>query len=262
MGLGSIRNIFSISYRRERKVFQIRNDDVFLVSYPKSGNTWLRFLIGNYLTNGIVDFKNSHHIIPDVHFNPEDIDKIVSRPRFIKSHASFDKRFKNVVYIVRDGRDVAVSYFYYLRKTGHVLQGTSFEEYFNDQFVTGQMPFGDWGVHVGSWLAAKKVNLIMIKYEDLMVDTFKVFSEVLSALKIKNIDQELIRKSIQLSSFENMQKNESDNPEYFLQKFGLKDTGYGFMRKGEMGDWKTHFTTDTLRTFDIKYGKLMKVLNY
>lgn len=242
--------------------FSIHESDIFIVSYPKSGNTWVRFLIGNYLTDGRMDFKDSHQVIPDMHFNPRDIDKIKLKPRFIKSHDSFNENFRNVIYIVRDGRDVAISYFFFLKKTGDLPVDISFDEFFNSRFITGNVGFGDWGEHVKSWLNARSVNKIMVKYEDLMDETEKVFTRILYYLKLKDIDADRVRMSIAQSSFESMSKNESNNPEYFYELGGLKDTGYGFMRKGEVGDWRNHFTEDNLVRFKAKYGELMRELGY
>lgn len=247
---------------KSRDSYVIKDDDVFIISYPKSGNTWVRFLIGNYLTQGGMDFKNSHHVIPDMHFNPADINKITLSPRIIKSHDSFNEKFKNVIYIVRDGRDVAISYFFYLKKAGTIPMEFTFERFFNERFITGKVGFGDWGDHVKSWLKATGANILIVKYEDLMTDTENVFRRILTFLKIDNIDQEQLKSSVIQSSFKNMAKNETDNPKYFFELGGLKDTGYGFMRKGEMGDWQNYFTESDLTLFMDKYGRLMNELGY
>ena len=67
---------------------KILPDDTYIVSYPKSGNTWVRFLIGNYITRGNYSFNNNNLVIPDLHMNPERCGD-TSRPRFIKSHSFF-----------------------------------------------------------------------------------------------------------------------------------------------------------------------------
>ena len=112
-------------------------DDTFIVSYPKSGNTWMRFLIGNYLTGNECSFENCHLITPDIHMNPEQCEKI-DRPRFIKSHAPFLPQYPKVVYIVRDVRDVVVSYYHHALKHGSREESTSLE-YFVDEFNQGNI---------------------------------------------------------------------------------------------------------------------------
>src|ERR1700685_1517671 len=87
-------------------------DDTFLVSFPRSGNTWIRFLIANLLNPGIeVSFTNIERLIPDTASKSSRTMKREARPRIIKSHEYFDVRYPKVIYIVRDPRDVALSYY-------------------------------------------------------------------------------------------------------------------------------------------------------
>src|SRR5437899_924402 len=82
-------------------------DDVFLVSYGRSGNTWTRFLIGNLIhPDEPVTFANIERVIPDIYCNSQKKIMNLPRPRLIKSHECFEPRYKKVIYIVRDPRDV------------------------------------------------------------------------------------------------------------------------------------------------------------
>ena len=108
-----------IKYRRLTSK-QMRNDDIYLVSYPRSGNTWISFLITNvvklYLNLNIeVNFFNMHTFIPDIH-QSRDIPIALQFPpfrRIIKSHSSYNPFYKNIFLLVRDPRDVMVSYYYF-----------------------------------------------------------------------------------------------------------------------------------------------------
>src|SRR5579864_3903338 len=89
-------------------------DDTFLVSYPKSGNTWTRFLIANLVyPEKHPDFSNINELIPD----PEALSKRhlgqLPRPRILKSHQYFDPRYERVICIVRDPRDVVLSEYHF-----------------------------------------------------------------------------------------------------------------------------------------------------
>jgi hypothetical protein len=92
-------------------------DAVFLVSFPKSGNTWSRFLIGN-LTHPEepVTFANVDRIVPDIYGTAANDIRAMPPPRVFKSHEAFDPRYRRVIYIVRDPRDVAVSSYHFARK--------------------------------------------------------------------------------------------------------------------------------------------------
>ncbi len=100
----------SFGLHRPGRSFLILPDDVFLVSFPKSGNTWARFLLANLTRpEQPATFANIHLLIPDPSWTTKkELDRL-PRPRIIKSHECFDPRYRRVIYIVRDPRDVAVS---------------------------------------------------------------------------------------------------------------------------------------------------------
>lgn len=102
-------------------------DDVFIVSYFRSGRTWSRFLIGNLIhENEAVTFTNMGRLVPSIYNQP---DRILRRlPRVLKSHECFDPRYPRVVYMVRDPRDVAVAFFYNI-KTRVIPDGYSMEKF-------------------------------------------------------------------------------------------------------------------------------------
>ena len=94
---------FLRSYKIHRNL-EFRPDDVFIVSYAKSGNIWLRFLIGNliYAEEGGVNFGNFTTLIPDLYRTPKDVIKKMKPPRFIKSHEHFNSTYPKVIYIQRN----------------------------------------------------------------------------------------------------------------------------------------------------------------
>src|SRR5712675_2194548 len=114
-------------------------DDTFIVSYPRSGNTWTRFLIANLLhSEQPVTFANIEQLIPDCEAMSSRYVKGVARPRIIKSHEYFDPRYKKVIYIVRDPRDVALSYYDFSRKYRHIEDSYPLTSFVSD-FVGGKL---------------------------------------------------------------------------------------------------------------------------
>src|SRR2546427_124441 len=92
-------------------------DDRFLVSFFRSGSTWTRFLIANLLRpEKPVTFLDIEQIVPNI-MQPSRRLKRMPRPRFLTSHEYFDRRYKRVVYVVRDPRDVVVSQYHFARKS-------------------------------------------------------------------------------------------------------------------------------------------------
>jgi Sulfotransferase domain len=129
-------------------------DDTFIVSYPRSGNTWTRFLVANLLHPGeAVTFGNIERLIPDIHAQSKKFLKSVPRPRVIKSHEYFDPRYPRVIYIVRDPRDVVVSSYHFHRKQRQIKEGYPLESYVRD-FVAGSVfrTYPSWGKNTSSWI--------------------------------------------------------------------------------------------------------------
>jgi len=247
----------------KKNPIEIRESDVFLVSYPKSGNTWLRFLIGNYLSKGEMDFSNGHIYMPDIHYNPEQIEKIVFHPRFIKSHFSFKPEYKNVIYLVRDGREVAVSLYYFLVKMKVLKKDIEFSDYLENYFYTGKTPFGHWNKHIFSWLRDNKPqNLMVVKYEDLIADTMNEFEKIINFSGLI-LDKEILRIAVDRSSFDSMKKDEELNTKV-LNELGhdTTDTTYRIIRAGRTNSWQMKFTIDESKKFLDLYGDALEFLGY
>src|SRR3979411_2209391 len=106
------------------------SDDVFLVSYPRSGNTWTRFLIGNLVhQDEPVTFSNIESRITDIYFHPDHRMRRLSRPRILKSHECFQPHYRQIIYIVRDPRDVAVSFYHHSVKARNIPDNYPMEDF-------------------------------------------------------------------------------------------------------------------------------------
>src|SRR5260221_8061143 len=91
--------------------------DAFIVSYPRSGNTWLKFVLVHLLTGKAADLTDHESIVPYVGSHRKAPHVLPSGGRLLKSHEPYRRDYGSAyqrgAYIVRDGRDVAVSYYYY-----------------------------------------------------------------------------------------------------------------------------------------------------
>ncbi len=106
------------------------DDDVFIVSYPRSGNTWTRFLIGNLLRlDEPATFANIESRVAEIYFNPDHELRKLPRPRLLKSHEPFQPRYPRVIYIVRDPRDVAVSFYHHNVKARNIPDGYPMDDF-------------------------------------------------------------------------------------------------------------------------------------
>src|SRR5712692_3788671 len=137
----------------------VRPDDTFIVSYPKSGNTWTRFLVANLVhPETPATFGNIEDLIPDSMAVSKRRMTRMPGPRIIKSHDYFNPSWPRVIYIVRDPRDVALSQFHFHRKRKMI--GDDYQpEKFVTRFIAGEtvwpFTYGTWGDNVGSWLAPR-----------------------------------------------------------------------------------------------------------
>lgn len=229
----------------------IYSDDVFIVSYPKSGNTWLRFLIANILKQREeINFHTVHNYVPEVGKQEEIIDSL-ERPRIMKSHSLYIREYPKVVYLIRDGRDVYVSYYFHRLKQLPV--DCTFREFLKSQ---DHYP-STWGEHVSSWLMRQSSsNFLIVKYEDLIDDCLKQLKRIAKFLNLKRSEDQL-KLATQKSSFENMRRLELGKGRLY------KDHGPKiFMRKGKTGDWKNFFGKDEKTIFKSREGQPLITFGY
>jgi hypothetical protein len=163
-------------------------DDVFLVSYPRSGNTWLRFMIANALRpEPPVTFADLGDVVLEIYDESDASLRRRARPRILKSHEPFDERYRRVIYLVRQPADVAVSYYHYLIRTRILAPGYDPGQ-FVDRFVRGGLDhFATWGDHAAGWLDARETDerFVLIRYEDMLAAPGDALAAVLGLLGVE-----------------------------------------------------------------------------
>ncbi len=199
--------------------------DVFLVSYPRSGNTWMRFLIAN-LYNEIenhfdeIDFFNIHEIVPEI--GKASIFKFGNFPKIVKTHQEYDKKFNSVILILRSPYDALYSYYKYLNREKTLNLSLS-EVIHHDKFgIQASIK------HANSYISNCN-NLQIVTYEQLQSDPFKYFKNTTLYLGMDCTDQNIIN-AINKSSFKSMRKLE----EIKGRKYGARDVF--FTRSGKVGE--------------------------
>ncbi len=107
--------------------FKIRPDDVFLCSYPRSGNVWVRYALMNCIfPDDALQLKDLNAVLPNVHDRLARVADLRS-PRIIKTQFALRREYPKVIYLLRDGRDVCVSFYNYRKRLfGY---GGSFDEF-------------------------------------------------------------------------------------------------------------------------------------
>ncbi|MEM6611692.1 MAG: sulfotransferase domain-containing protein [Cyanobacteria bacterium P01_C01_bin.72] len=250
---------------RELTVFP---DDLFLVSYPKSGNTWMRFLIGNLMYPEVdITFTNINKIIPDIYLTSNRELRQIARPRIIKSHEYFDPRYQKVIFVVRDPRDVTLSSYFHALKYGLITETTSLEE-FCHKFLLGQYyfvgesnPLGSWSENTGSWLGARKndANFLLLRYEDFQTNIVEQLNKIAKFMSLQCSECDIAR-AIKCSSIDQMRKLEQQQKNVWPNKYTKKDIA--FVRTAVSGAGQVQLSSSVLKKMEFLWGETMEQLGY
>lgn len=242
-----------------------KDDEFFLVSFPKSGNTWIRFILANLIkpNDVLVTLKNIGEYVPDIHVRAQrDIvfDKnsaFYNLPfKVVKSHDEYLPFFQNkqIIYVVRDGRDALTSYFYY--HIGRSLSPPSLRELIEGKNFSLH---GSWSKHVIGWTKGKSKSKLILKYEDMLNNPQEQTMKLVEFLSY-NVTKEQIEQAISNSSIKQLREIE--------EKYGGVNDRNGtpknipFFRKGEKNDYKNLFKEDDLELFWKYHKKAMALYGY
>jgi len=230
-------------------ITQVSETDIFVAGYPKSGNTWFQNLVCSVNFGVYPEFtpdKLIHDLVPDVH--AKSYYKRYEAQTFFKTHHLPKEEYRRVIYLLRDGRDVMVSYFHMMNalRRGNT---TNLFEFIRDQ---GKLFPSKWHEHVEAWLSNPyNAEMITIKYEDLKTNPLREMKRFCEFVHLDR-SEEFIRGAIERCSFENMRRQErtawpSDKP---------------FVRRGEIGSFRDEMPPDALRLFLSEAGQTLLKAGY
>ena len=238
-------------------------DDKFLVSFPRSGNTWTRFLVCNLIDpDNPVTFAQLESRIPEIYYVPDRRLRAFPRPRVIKSHECFDPRYPRVIYIVRDPRDVLISYYEFQLKRRVISDACSIEE-FLPRFMRSEIEpkTGCWRDHVVSWTATRggSSNFLLLRYEDMLSDTPAEATKIAAFLGL-DASPERIARAVALSSADRMRKLEKEESKQWSATRKTRQDK-PFVRKAESGGWKC-LPEQCVAELEAAWGDVMSSVGY
>uniref|UniRef100_A0A8C1LFP9 Sulfotransferase n=1 Tax=Cyprinus carpio TaxID=7962 RepID=A0A8C1LFP9_CYPCA len=244
------------------KNFQARPDDILIATYPKAGTTWVSYILDLLYFVMMLQMPFLESCFKVIASGTELADNLTTSPRLIKTHLpvqlvpkSFWEQNSRIVYVARNGKDNAVSYFHFDRMNMGEPEPGDWNT-FLQKFIEGKKVFGPWYDHVSGWWEKKQTysNLLYMFYEDLVEDTGREVERLCSFLGLSTSveEREKITKGVQFDAMkQNKMTNYSTIP---VMDFKISP----FMRKGKVGDWKNHFTVAQNEQFDEVYKQKMK----
>ncbi len=269
---------------------------VWLASYPKSGNTWLRAFLANYLQNGSKPFPiNKLHLIGMGDSSANTYQVIagpsldVSNPaqavkyrfdvlkgftkngadiNFVKTHCSNGSAFqvslippeltRSAVYIMRNPLDMVLSY---ADHYGLSVDDAIYTIGHPDSTLPGDDKsvyqfLGNWSNHVTGWSKARKFPVLTLRYEDMLDDACTAFEKVVKHIGLPE-DRERLEKAVRFSDFKILKKQEEQSN--FIEK---SDNNNNFFRAGTAGQWNDVLSNDQVDTLLKAHGRVMKQHGY
>lgn len=248
--------------------FQFQDTDVLLVTFPKSGTTWMQQVLSLIFCEGhlwpIYHLPNWARMpwIEQVSFSKLLPNLRSSWPRLFTSHLcakllapALMKSKAKVVYMARNPKDTLVSFYHFHRIATFLPDPSSFED-FVDEFLEGTGFYSSWFDHVKGWLGLQKdLNLLFVTYEELHQEprhTIRKISEFLGR-RLRPEEEDVI---LEHCSFSFMSQSNMVN--YSLLSKEIIDHSKGkFLRKGVVGDWREHFTPELDKKFNAVYQSKM-----
>ncbi|KAL9959400.1 hypothetical protein ACROYT_G032722 [Oculina patagonica] len=256
-------------FEKDLSRFETRSDDVYVVSYPKSGTTWLQEIVWQIYHNGDIskeEVESRYYQLEKSQLfeRPGDEQQVAlnSRPspRFIKSHLPYHvipisenkANRSKYLYIARNPKDAAVSFYHFVRSFGPASHFYGNWEFFAKMFLEGKGAFGLWSDHVLPWWKHRnEPHILFLKYEDLKKDLCNNVRRISEFLE-KPLSEEIVAKISHQCTFAEMKKN-SDS-----FTISVHPTKPSLLRKGEVGGWKSQFSEELNRAFDEQFMDKLK----
>ncbi|KAM6154398.1 sulfotransferase 2A1 [Erethizon dorsatum] len=225
--------------------FVLEDEDIFIVSYPKSGTNWVIEIVCLIHSKGDPKWIQSvpiwHRCAVLESKTGQELINGKERPSFISSHLPFHLFPKSlfsskakVIYVIRNPRDIIVSGFHFWNAYKDSKTAKSLQQYY-EWFVEGDVhavPWGSWFEHVRGWMSMReRENFLVLSYEELQKDIRGSIQKICQFLG-KSLEPEDLDLVVKHSSFQSMKENKMSN--YSLIHHTLLDQNFLITRKAAL----------------------------
>ncbi|XP_071954183.1 uncharacterized protein [Antedon mediterranea] len=266
--------VFPVGNLDAMPTFEVRPDDIFLVTYAKCGTHWSNEIINLILTGGDPDKidRSCQEAALEMSYIKDKTDikslapfykklEAIEGQRVILTHLQesllppqvFTKKPK-VIYVTRNPKDCGVSLYHANNKIGVSALDATWNTFADEWIKQEDLLMGGFFTHaLEYWKHRHDSNFLYMKYEDMKKDPKGSVTKFANHLERTLTDEEL-DKVVHYSDVKNMKKTYDDVEKkvkdgVFLTKAVGKSP---FIRKGQIGDWKNHFTVAQNEQFDAK----------
>lgn len=236
----------------------LRASDALLVSYPKSGSTWLRFLLAHLLSGEEADYGSIRRLVPPLGQHRAAQATLPTGGRLVRSHEPLTGGAGlpslPVIYLLRDPRDVCVSYFNHRRRQGYAGDIAAFVSAFLDGEVDG---YGSWPAHLDAALRYQSSDhgpFLSIRYEDLRAEPVATLTTIQRFLSV-DVDPARIDEVLAANTRDRMRAKEDLA---FLRRVGMD----GEALPAETRPWSDLVPVELDRRFVTECGALMEQHGY
>ncbi len=245
--------------------FAPRADDLFVVTYPRSGTTWTRQILHLLLNNGEQGESDFHQTVPYLDYSmiglpvPEHVEYLMglTTPRYLTTHFPYNfmpiagTALGRYIYVARNPKDCAVSTYYFYLSLAHMGFDGAWPAFF-ELFMNGLVINGDCFDHVlGWWQASRQCdNILFLTYEQMHKDLPGVVAQIARFLDLPTTPA-VIAATAEQTRFGAMRQNPKANMDDI--NIPRPEHPYHHLRKGQVGDWRTLFTAEQSTRIDARY---------
>ncbi|XP_055914030.1 sulfotransferase 1 family member D1-like [Eupeodes corollae] len=255
--------------------FEVREDDIWIITYPKCGTTWTQEMTWMLMNDLNFDKSNSIDLLQrSIFFEMEGLVPIDTwkniellnnqeSPRVIKSHLPIGllprdiwRKKCKIIYVTRDPKDMIVSFYHQFN--GILPCNTTIDEFVECILTDNMMYCSYWNHVLEFWLIREQSNILFFTYEDMKKDLKAIIGKTSKFLK-KDYTEEQINLLMKHLSFENMKASSTCNNQDHIRVLHAaykvdydEKKAFKFMRKGLVGEYKKELSQDCIERINAK----------